>query len=56
MSYEPYGYSVIFMKKTEKTADFFSKREIFTRILVGIPHTKYRVYVFSKNETKTTLN
>jgi hypothetical protein len=48
MSYEPYGYSVIFMKKTEKTADFFSKREIFTRILVGIPHTKV-VFVFSKD-------
>jgi len=47
---------IIFVKKIKKTADFFSKREIFARILVGIPHTKYRVYVFSKNETKTTLN
>jgi hypothetical protein len=32
MSYEPHGYSVIFMKKTEKTADFLEKEGRFQEI------------------------
>ncbi len=34
---------IIFVKKIKKTADFFSKREIFARILVGIYQPSSRV-------------
>jgi len=32
MSYEPHGYSVIFMKKNRKTADFLEKEGHFLEI------------------------
>ena len=34
---------IIFVKKIKKTADFFSKREIFARILVGTHQPGSRV-------------